>query len=61
MYAADQARQMIYNMVQRQASLLAFVEAYRVLGLIFLAVIPFVFLMKKTRVGKTGAPTELAH
>jgi len=60
MYAATQAQQLVYNMVHRQAQLLAFVEDFRMLSLTFLGVIPLVFLMKKTRARKGGADT-LAH
>ena len=60
MYAASQAQQLVYNMVHRQAQLLAFVEDFRMLALTFLGVIPLVFLMKKTRAKKSGADS-LAH
>ncbi|HMD49212.1 MAG TPA: DHA2 family efflux MFS transporter permease subunit [Bryobacteraceae bacterium] len=60
MYAASQAQQLVYNMVHRQAQLLAFVEDFRMLALTFLGVIPLVFLMKKTRAKKGGADS-LAH
>jgi MFS transporter, DHA2 family, multidrug resistance protein len=56
-YAASQAQQMIYNMVHRQAQMLSFVENFRMFALTFLAVIPLVFLMKKTRAKKDGAGT----
>jgi DHA2 family multidrug resistance protein len=59
-YAASQAQQMIYNMVHRQAQMLSFVENFRMFALTFLAVIPLVFLMKKTRAKKDGAGT-MAH
>jgi MFS transporter, DHA2 family, multidrug resistance protein len=59
-YATQQAQQMIYNTVQRQASVLAFLEDFRWLALTFLAVIPLVFLMKKTRPGR-AASSSAAH
>jgi MFS transporter, DHA2 family, multidrug resistance protein len=60
-YAAQQAQQMVYNMVQRQASMLAFLEAFRLQALIFVALIPLMFLMKKTRAGRGGAGNSLPH
>jgi DHA2 family multidrug resistance protein len=46
--AAVQAQGMIYGMIQRQASMLAFVDDFRWLGLGMLIIIPLLFLMKKT-------------
>ncbi len=51
-HAASQAQQMVYGMVQRQASMLAFLEDFRWLAVAFLAIIPLMFLMKKTHVRK---------
>jgi hypothetical protein len=38
-------------MVQRQASMLAFLEDFRFMAFAFLAVLPLMFLMKKIRSG----------
>jgi DHA2 family multidrug resistance protein len=57
-HAASQAQQMIYNMVQRQSSMLAFLENFRLLGITFLAVIPLMFLMKKIRPRKVELGAE---
>ena len=46
--AAAQAHGMIYNMLQQQAAMLSFNEVFWGLGVLFLAVIPLMFLMKKT-------------
>jgi MFS transporter, DHA2 family, multidrug resistance protein len=46
--AAARAHGMIYNMVQQQAAMLSFNEVFWTLGVVFLAVIPLMFLMKKT-------------
>jgi DHA2 family multidrug resistance protein len=46
--AAAQAHGLIYNLVQQQAAMLSFNEVFWVLGIAFLAVIPLMFLMKKT-------------
>ena len=59
-HAAQQAQQFVYDMVQRQAAMLAFLEDFRLLAIAFLALIPLMFLMKKTRAGR-GASSSLAH
>jgi MFS transporter, DHA2 family, multidrug resistance protein len=46
--AAAQAHGMIYNLVQQQAAMLSFNDVFWALGVVFLAVIPLMFLMKKT-------------
>jgi DHA2 family multidrug resistance protein len=50
-HAAQQAQQLVYGMVQRQASMLAFLEDFRLMAFAFLAVLPLMFLMKKIRSG----------
>ena len=42
-----EAQGMLYGMLQRQSSMLAFVDSFWVLGIIFLAVIPLMFFVKK--------------
>ncbi len=59
-HAADQAQQLVYATMQRQASMLAFLEDFRLLAIAFLALIPLMFLMKKTRVGH-AATRSLGH
>jgi len=51
-HAAEQARGLIYNTIQRQAAMLAFLDDFKMLGVVFLAVIPALLLMKKPRVTK---------
>lgn len=46
--AASKANAMIYGFVKQQASMLAFIDNFWVLGCVFLAMIPLVFLMRKT-------------
>ncbi len=53
--ATAQAQGLIYGIVQRQASMLAFVDNFRLLGAAMLIIIPFLFLMKKTAPHKGGA------
>jgi DHA2 family multidrug resistance protein len=57
-HATAQAQQMIYNMVQRQATLLAFLESFRLLAFTFLAVIPLMFFVKRMRPKKTEMVVE---
>ena len=45
--AAAQAQGMFYGMLQRQSAMMAFVDSFYVLGIIFLAVIPLMFFIKK--------------
>jgi DHA2 family multidrug resistance protein len=47
--ALAQAHGMLYGIVQRQSAMLAFVDNFWLLGIIFLAVIPLMLLMKKSR------------
>jgi DHA2 family multidrug resistance protein len=53
--ASHQALAAIYDMVQQQAALLSYVEVFRTMGMVFLAVAPLVFLMRRTRAA-TRAP-----
>jgi hypothetical protein len=39
------------GLVQRQAALLSFIDAFRIMGLIFIVVIPLVFLMRRPKGG----------
>ena len=48
----------IFGVVQRQAALLAFIELFRVLALIFLAMLPLVLLMKRP---PKSARAEMGH
>jgi DHA2 family multidrug resistance protein len=57
-YAASQARQMIYDMVQRQSSMLSFIEVFRMLAFAFLAMLPLLFLLKRTRPKKVELGAE---
>jgi DHA2 family multidrug resistance protein len=48
-HASAQAQDMIYNTVLRQASMLAFLDNFKMLGIVFFAVLPIVLLMKKPK------------
>lgn len=57
-HAAVQSDGLIYRLVQRQSAMLAFVDNFKMLGVIFLAVIPFLILMRKPRVPAGGVPVH---
>ena len=57
-HATAQAHAMIYNMVQRQAAMMAFLDSFKMLGIVFFAVIPVLLLMKKPRVPAGGVPVH---
>ena len=46
---AHQAQGMLYGELQRQAAMLAFIDVYWILGVVCLAMIPLMFLMKRAR------------
>ncbi len=45
--ATQRAYAALYGMVQQQAAILSFIDGFKVLAIVFLALIPFVFIMKK--------------
>jgi DHA2 family multidrug resistance protein len=57
-HASAQAHGMIYNTVERQAVMLAFIDNFKMLGVVFFAVIPILALMRKPRVPAGGAPVH---
>ena len=59
--ATRQAYGAVWGMVQQQAAMLSFVEAFWVMGLIFLGMLPLLFLLRNARslhphTRKTAAP-----
>jgi DHA2 family multidrug resistance protein len=47
--ASKKALAAIYGMVQRQAAMLSFVEAFWIMGVIFLLMLPLLFLLRNAR------------
>jgi DHA2 family multidrug resistance protein len=47
--AAQQAQGILYGELQRQAAMLAFIDVYWILGVVCLAMIPLMFVMKRSR------------
>ena len=50
-HAASQAQGMIYETVQRQSAMLAFIDDFKLLGIVFFAVIPVLLLLRKPKKG----------
>src|SRR5271168_5049483 len=57
-HASVQAKGMVYNLVQSQSVMLAFIDNFKMLGVVFLAVIPVLLMMKKPRVPAGGVPVH---
>ncbi len=49
-HANAQAHGMVYGTIQRQAAMLAFLDNFKMLGIVFFAVIPVLLLMRKPKV-----------
>ena len=56
--ATSKATGRIYGMVQRQATMLAFLDNYKMLGVVFLMVLPVLLLLKRPRVQGGGVPAH---
>jgi DHA2 family multidrug resistance protein len=50
-FATQKAYALIEGTVQRQATMLAYIDNFRLLGFAILAMVPLVFLMKKSKPG----------
>ena len=46
--AAAQAQGLIYGTLLKQSSMLAFADAFWIMGMLFLVIIPLMFLIRKT-------------
>jgi len=57
-HAGAQAQGMIYGTIQRQAVMLAFIDNFKMLGVVFFAVIPVLLLMRKPRAPAGGVPVH---
>jgi DHA2 family multidrug resistance protein len=56
--ASVRAHGMIYNSVQRQAAMLAFIDDFKILGVVFFAVIPVLLLLKKPEKAAGSVPVH---
>ena len=57
-HATNQAQQMIYGTVQRQAAMLAFIDNFKMLGVVLFAVLPVLLLLKKPSKQSGSAPVH---
>jgi MFS transporter, DHA2 family, multidrug resistance protein len=57
-HATSQAQGVIYNTVQRQAAMLAFIDNFKMLGVIFLSVIPVLLLLRKPKTQAGSVPVH---
>src|SRR5882672_7120614 len=57
-HASAQAHGMIYNTVQRQAVMLAFIDNFKMLGIVFFALIPVLLSMRKPRAAAGTMPVH---
>jgi len=57
-HAGAQAQAMIYGTIQRQAAMLAFLDDFKMLGVVFFAVIPILPLMRKPKMRSGGVPVH---
>jgi DHA2 family multidrug resistance protein len=57
-HATTQAQQMIYGTVQRQATMLAFIDNFKMLGVVLFAIIPVFWLLKKPTKQAGSAPVH---
>jgi DHA2 family multidrug resistance protein len=56
--AAAQAHGMLFRMIERQATMLAFIDNYKLLGVIFFAIIPIFLLLKRPKMGGGSVPVH---
>jgi MFS transporter, DHA2 family, multidrug resistance protein len=52
------AEGMVYGMIQRQAAMLSFLDDFKLLGVIFVAIIPLFFLLKRPKMGGGNVPVH---
>ncbi len=57
-HANAQAHGMIYGTIQRQAAMLAFIDNFKMLGVVFFAVIPILVLMRKPKATAGSVPVH---
>jgi DHA2 family multidrug resistance protein len=56
--AGDGGLGVLYGMLRQQAALISFVEAFRIMGFLFLATIPLVLFMRKARLQQKAPPSH---
>jgi len=58
--ATQQANAATFGMVQRQAAMMAYIDTFFLLAVMFVACLPLIFIMKKAPKGG-GGPGAMAH
>ncbi|MHB8524985.1 MAG: DHA2 family efflux MFS transporter permease subunit [Candidatus Acidiferrales bacterium] len=56
--ALQQAERMFYGAIQQQAMMLSFIDDFRIMGYVCLAMIPVMFILKKAKPGKSRVATH---
>jgi DHA2 family multidrug resistance protein len=56
--AAVRAQGMVYGIIQRQAAMLSFLDDFKLLGVIFFAIIPIFFLLKRPKMSGGNVPVH---
>src|SRR6201987_4320298 len=56
--AAAQAHGLLFRMIERQATMLAFIDNYKLLGIIFFGIIPIFMLLKRPKMGGGSVPVH---
>jgi len=56
--AAAQAEGMVYGIISRQAAMLSFVDDFKLLGVVFFAIIPIFFLLKRPKMSGGNVPVH---
>ncbi|HTZ31823.1 MAG TPA: DHA2 family efflux MFS transporter permease subunit [Methylomirabilota bacterium] len=56
--ATARAQGMVYGIIQRQAAMLSFLDDFKLLGVVFFAIIPIFFLMKRPKMGGGNVPVH---
>ena len=59
--ALHQSQAIIYNIIQQQAIILAYVDDFEMLGFLFLILVPFLLLIRKPDIGKAEVPSHQEH
>lgn len=56
--AAARAQGLIYGMIQRQATMLSFLDDFKLLGIVFVCIIPLFFMLKRPKMGGGNVPVH---
>jgi len=56
--AAVRAQGMIFSMIQRQAAMLSFLDDFKLLGIIFVCIIPLFFMLKRPKMSGGNVPVH---